>query len=246
MSQQQSDVVTPTSSSTSTSKSVDIRQNFHQENEQQINDKIQMQIQVSYMYESMAYYFKREDVALKGFSLFFRHSSEWAMKEFAERLMKYLNKRGGRVMLKPIDKPDRDEWGTPLECMKIALEYEKKLNAAFLELHDVAEKNNDAHMAHYVEDKFLDPQVKWIRKLACYIAQLQRVGTGIGEYVFDKELLFKYYAYPSTKKVIKEVTKCGLVGNVTDTGIHSHSNVVNNALLPITLPKLFKDLHINY
>jgi len=244
-SSQQSDVLkvgqtsSGTTSSISSSKSVDIRQNFTDESEQAINDKIQMQITASYMYESMAYYFKREDVALKGFSLFFRHSSEWAMKEFAEKLMKYLNKRGGRVQLKPIDKPKQDEWGTPLDCLKCVLEFEKKLNASFLELHDVAEKNKDKHMQHFLEDEFLDPQVKWIRKLACYIAQLQRVGTGIGEYIFDKELLFKYYVYPSTKEVVENIThQCGVnVGNL---------NQINNPLhntLPIVLPKMFKDLH---
>jgi ferritin heavy chain len=72
-----------------------------------------MCIQLSYMYESMAYYFDRDDVALKGFARFFYHNSTWDMEEFAEKLMKYINKRGGSVQLQNIDKPNRDEWGTP-------------------------------------------------------------------------------------------------------------------------------------
>lgn len=178
-----------------------IRQNFHADSEKGINDQIHMCISASYMYESMGFYFDREDVALKGFSRFFRHSSTWDMEEFAEKLMKYLNKRGGRVVLQNIEKPTNDTWGSPLECMQIALECEKSLNQSFLQLHDVAEKNQDSHMVHFLEDYFLDQQVAWIRKIGCYIAQLKRVGTGIGEYVFDKELLLKYTDYVAPTKI---------------------------------------------
>jgi len=208
-----------------------IRQNFHEENERGINDQIQMCIQSSYMYESMAYYFDRDDVALKGFARFFYHNSTWDMEEFAEKLMKYINKRGGTVQLQNIEKPNRDEWGTPLECMQLALECEKKLNAAFLQLHDVAEKNNDSHMQHFLEEHFLDEQVAWIRKIGCYIAQLKRVGSGVGEYIFDKELLVKYLDYPTTKDIIKHSTKYPSPGTP-------------GPVITKTLPKYFKSLNI--
>ena len=48
-----------------------------------------------------AFYFDRDDVALKGFSKFFRKSSE-EEREHAEKLMKYQNKRGGRIVLQAI------------------------------------------------------------------------------------------------------------------------------------------------
>jgi len=202
-----SDVSSSNVSSSNVSSDVSsktIRQNFHADNEKGINDQIHMCITSSYVYESMGFYFDREDVALKGFSRFFRHSSTWDMEVFAEKLMKYLNKRGGRVVLQNIEKPTNDTWGSPLECMQIALELEKSLNQAFLQLHDLAEKNNDSHMVHFLEDYFLDQQVAWIRKIGCYIAQLKRVGKGIGEYIFDKELLLKYTDYVAPTKVISK------------------------------------------
>lgn len=48
-----------------------------------------------------AFYFDRDDVALKGFSHFFKKSSD-EEREHAEKFMKYQNKRGGRVVLQPI------------------------------------------------------------------------------------------------------------------------------------------------
>ena len=48
-----------------------------------------------------AYYFDRDDVALKGFSKFFKDSAD-EEREHAEKFMKYQNMRGGRVVLQSI------------------------------------------------------------------------------------------------------------------------------------------------
>jgi ferritin heavy chain len=88
-----------------------IRQNYHDETEAAINKQINMEMYASYVYQSMAFYFERDDVALNGFSKFFKHNSD-EEREHAEKLMNYQNKRGGRVLLSDIKKPDKDEWGT--------------------------------------------------------------------------------------------------------------------------------------
>ena len=49
-----------------------------------------------------AWYFDRDDVALKGFQKFFKKSSE-EEHEHAEKMMKYQNLRGGHIVLQPID-----------------------------------------------------------------------------------------------------------------------------------------------
>jgi len=49
-----------------------------------------------------AWYFDRDDVALKGFHKFFKKCSS-EEREHAEKMMKYQNLRGGRVVLQPID-----------------------------------------------------------------------------------------------------------------------------------------------
>ena len=46
-------------------------------------------------------YFDRDDVALHGFHKFFKKSSD-EEREHAEKLMKYQNKRGGRIVLQQI------------------------------------------------------------------------------------------------------------------------------------------------
>ncbi len=87
-----------------------VRQNFHVDCEALINRQVQMELSASYTYQSLAMHFDRDDVALPGFHHFFSKSSE-EEREHAEKFMKYLNKRGGRIVLQSVPKPERDEWG---------------------------------------------------------------------------------------------------------------------------------------
>ena len=68
----------------------------------------------------------------------------------AEKLMKYQNKRGGRIVLQAIQKPDRDEWGTGLEALEAALALEKTVNQSLLDLHGIASSHNDAQVSGFV------------------------------------------------------------------------------------------------
>jgi len=146
-----------------------------------------MELYASYVYLSMAYYFDRDDVALPGFFKFFKKSSD-EEREHAQKLMKFQNERGGRIVLHNITKPV-EEWGSCVDAMTAALELEKNVNQALLDLHKISEKNGDAHMMDFLETHYLTEQVEAIKQLGDYVTNLKRVGTGLGEYMFDKETL---------------------------------------------------------
>ena len=135
----------------------------------------------------MAMYYERDDVALPGFSSFFKHNSD-EEREHAEKLMKYLNKRGGRIVLQDVKRPAQDEWGTALQSLEAAFDLEKKVNESLLGVHAVATRNNDPHLTNYLEEEFLDEQVEAIKQLGDLITKLRRAGPGLGEYMFDKDL----------------------------------------------------------
>nr|QJI07924.1 ferritin [Perna viridis] len=166
------------------------RQNFHIESEAGINRQINMELYASYCYQSMAFYFDRDDVALPGFSKFFKSSSD-EEREHAEKLMKYQNKRGGRIVLQDIKKPDRDEWGSALDAMQVALSLEKSVNQSLLDLHKTADSHGDAQMCDFIESEYLEEQVNAIKEISDHITQLKRVGTGLGEYIYDRESINK-------------------------------------------------------
>merc|ERR1719189_212678 len=102
-----------------------------QDSEAGINRQINMELYASYTYQSMSLYFDRDDVALPGFAKFFKASSD-EEREHAEKLMKYQNKRGGRIVLQDIKKPSNDEWGNGLEAMQVALQLEKSVNQSLM------------------------------------------------------------------------------------------------------------------
>ncbi|KAH9527122.1 soma ferritin [Dermatophagoides farinae] len=170
------------------SKTSRVRMNFHKECEDGINKQINMELYASYVYQQMAYHFNRDDVALPGFEKFFDESSK-EEREHAERFMKLQNQRGGRIVLDDIHKPQQQDWSSGLEAMRAALELEKTVNQALLDLHAVATKHNDAQFADFIETHYLTEQVEAIKKLADYITNLERCGPGLGEYLFDRHTL---------------------------------------------------------
>lgn len=133
------------------------------------------------------FYFDRDDIALKGFAKFFKKSSD-EEREHGQKFMTYQNNRGGRIVLQEVAKPNRNEWGTPLEAMKAALELEKTVNQSILILHEMASKHGDAHLCDFLESEFLTEQVEGIKELGDWVTKLKRAGDGIGVHILDKEI----------------------------------------------------------
>jgi len=170
------------------SKVSQVRQNFRSESEAGVNKQINLELYASYVYQQMAYHFDRDDIALPGFHKFFKESSE-EERGHAQKLMEFQNKRGGRIVLQDIQKPVKQDWSSGLEAMEAALELEKTVNQALLDLHAIATKNNDPQFQDFLETHYLTEQVDSIKKLADHVTNLRRVGPGLGEYMFDKESL---------------------------------------------------------
>ncbi|KAL6533081.1 2Fe-2S ferredoxin [Orobanche minor] len=93
------------------------RHKYADESEAAINEQINVEYSVSYVYHAMFAYFDRDNVALKGFANFFKESSA-EERGHAEKLMEYQNKRGGNVklqsMLMPLSEFDHAEKGDAL------------------------------------------------------------------------------------------------------------------------------------
>ena len=102
--------------------------------------------------------------------------------------MEYQNKRGGRVVLKDVAKPNQDEWGTCLEAFEAALALEKTVNQSILDLHGVASARNDPHLCDFLESEFLGEQVDDIKEKSDWITKMKNVGPGVGWHMIDREL----------------------------------------------------------
>ncbi|WKX88037.1 hypothetical protein Q1695_008001 [Nippostrongylus brasiliensis] len=163
-----------------------VRMNYSKEVEAGVNKQINIELYASYVYLSMSMHFERDDVALKNIAKWFRKQSD-EEREHAIKLMHYQNLRGGRVVMQPVNKPEKDEWGSALEAFQAALALEKFNNQSLLDLHAMASAANDAQMTDFLEGKYLEEQVESISEIAKMVTNLKRLGPGMGEYVFDKE-----------------------------------------------------------
>uniref|UniRef100_A0A8C6NMH1 Ferritin n=3 Tax=Nothobranchius TaxID=28779 RepID=A0A8C6NMH1_NOTFU len=168
-----------------------VRQNYHRDCEAAINKMVNLELFASYTYTSMAFYFSRDDVALAGFAHFFKENSD-EEREHAEKLLSFQNKRGGRIVLQDVKKPERNEWGSGLEAMQCALQLEKNVNQALLDLHKMASDRQDPHLCDFLESHYLNEQVEAIKKLGDHITNLTKMDANtskMAEYLFDKHTL---------------------------------------------------------
>merc|ERR1711953_1230192 len=150
------------------------RQNFHEECEAGINKQINMELTASYIYQSLAYYCDRDDVAFPHLHKMFKKSGE-EEREHAEKLMEYQNKRGGRIVLQDIKKPEVSEYGTVTDMLSLTLQLEKDVNQSLIDLHKIAEKHEDGQFADFIEGDLL--------------TRAKRCGNGLGEFLFEAEAL---------------------------------------------------------
>ncbi|CAD5206097.1 unnamed protein product [Bursaphelenchus okinawaensis] len=163
-----------------------IRQNYASDFEAALNKQINIELYASYVYLSMSFYFDRDDVALPNIAKWLKKQSD-EEREHAQAFMKYQNTRGGRIVLKSIQKPEKDDWGSALEAFQAALALEKYNNQSLLDLHKIADEANDVTACDFLEGKFLQEQVESIEEIGKIVTNLKRCGKGVGEFMFDKE-----------------------------------------------------------
>ncbi|XP_059496650.1 ferritin, heavy subunit-like, partial [Stegostoma tigrinum] len=138
-----------------------------------VNKQINVELTASYLYQSLMSYFDRDVVALAHVSRFFKHQSQ-EKQEHAEKLLKFQNQRGGRVLLQDVKKPERDEWSKSLQALQVALDLEKNVNQSLLDLHQLATAQTDPHLCDFLETHYLDEEVEIIKQLGDYITNLKR------------------------------------------------------------------------
>ena len=165
-----------------------IRQNYSTEVEAAVNRLVNMPLRASYTYLSLGFYFDRDDVALEGVGHFFRELAK-EKREGTERLLKLQNQRGGCALFLDVQKPSQDEWGKTQDAMEATFLVEKNLNQALLDLHGLASARGDPHICDFLENHFLNEEVKLIQKMGDHLTNPRRLAgsqAGLSEYLFER------------------------------------------------------------
>lgn len=59
---------------------------------------------------------------------------------------------------------------------------------SLLEIHGLASLHSDPNLCDFLDSEYLQEQVDGIKELSDHITNLNRVGEGLGVYMFDKNL----------------------------------------------------------
>jgi ferritin heavy chain len=179
---------------------VSICVNFDDQTVEWLNKLANQFLTTSYACTSMHYFWNRDSVGMYGFAQFCRFYSLANMR-IARIIMDYINGRGGAVELSNITLPSTQEWTSPTVCLEEVLELNKSLQEQVLEVHRIADKHNDEHTKNYLESEILEPVIVLARKIGVLLTNVQRAGTGVGEYQVNKDLHVYFNQFIGESKI---------------------------------------------
>jgi len=161
--------------------------------EDAINAQVNAELWSAYLYLSMAHNFEADGKS--GIANWFKVQFK-EEQAHAEIFMNYINQRGGRVWLKPIDAVET-EWATPLDAFKATLEHERKVTAMINNLYALAEAEHD-YATREMLNWFISEQVEEEESAQELIDKFTLIGNdGMGIYMLDQELAARVYNVPS-------------------------------------------------
>lgn len=156
-----------------------------------INLHVNKELTAYYAYLAFSIHFSRHDIALENTASYFKHASD-EEREHADKFVSYIQERGGIVVLKDIKAMMVTSGWTLLESLEKALEMEKDVLKSIFAIHAAAAKEGDAHLTSFLESDFFEEQTKEEDKYMRLIAIAKRMGSGLGEQLFDKDIITKY------------------------------------------------------
>lgn len=161
--------------------------------EDALNEQINAELWSAYLYLSMGMQF--ENAGLNGVANWFKVQFQ-EEQAHAEIFMKFVNQRGGRVLLKPIAAVDTD-WATPLDAFKATLAHEQKVTALINNLYSIAEEEKDYATRERLV-WFVNEQVEEEDSAQELIDKFTLIGNdGMGLYTLNQELAARAYTVPS-------------------------------------------------
>jgi ferritin len=115
--------------------------------EEALNEQINKELYSSYLYLAMSAY--SASIGLPGFAYWFKVQVQEETIH-GMKIFDYINRQGGRVMLKEIKEPPM-EFGTPIEMFQKTLQHEQFITRSINDLVDLARSEKDETTASFLQ-----------------------------------------------------------------------------------------------
>lgn len=160
--------------------------------EKEFNVQINKELYSEYLYLAMKTYFMEQN--LMGFVNWF---DVQVQEEHAHAMgmFNYLNERGGKIELLPIDKPEFSG-KTPLEIFEEVLKHEQYVTSRINTVYDVAEEIRDRAAMKFL-DWYIDEQVEEEASVDGVLSTLRLIGDDKKALLLlDKDLATRTFVAP--------------------------------------------------
>ena len=160
--------------------------------EKEFNIQINKELYSEYLYLAMKTYFMEQN--LMGFVNWF---DVQVQEEHAHAMgmFNYLNERGGKIELLPIDKPEFSG-KTPLEIFEEVLKHEQYVTSRINTVYDVAEEVRDRAAMKFL-DWYIDEQVEEEASVDGVLSTLRLIGDDKNALLLlDKDLATRVFTAP--------------------------------------------------
>ena len=163
------------------------------EMEEALNGQLNAEMYSAYLYLAMSAYFQSTN--LGGFANWMRVQYQEEMVH-AFKFYDFINERGGRVNLKPIDAPQA-EWESPLAAFEGAYSHEQKVTGLINDLVDLAIKKRD-HATNIFLQWFVSEQVEEEDSASAVVEKIKLVGDAKGGmFMLDREMGQRTFTQPA-------------------------------------------------
>jgi ferritin len=166
---------------------------LNKEMEKALNVQVNAEMYSAYLYLSMSAYFQSK--SLNGFANWMRVQAQEEMVH-AMKLYDFINERGGRVILEPIEAPPT-EWDSTLATFEAVYEHEQKVTGLINELVELALEKHD-HATNIFLQWFVSEQVEEEDSANDVVEKIKLVGDAKGGlFMLDRELGQRVFTPPA-------------------------------------------------
>jgi len=161
--------------------------------EKALNAQVNAEMYSAYLYLSMSAYFQSK--SLGGFASWMRVQAQEEMVH-AMKIYDFINERGGRVILAPIEAPPT-EWNSPLATFEAVYEHEQKVTGLINELVELALEKHD-HATNIFLQWFVSEQVEEEDSANDVVEKIKLMGDARGGlFMLDRELGQRVFTPPA-------------------------------------------------
>lgn len=153
-----------------------------------LSEQIAMELEAFYAYHALGSFFEHPDKAFFNVAKYF-HTMANEEAEHAEKFKNYLILRGIYPSYRDLKSFNPDKNMTLQQAFELALRFEQGVFASIRNIHTLASTAEDGHLTTFLEDIFYQDQLEAEQEINGYLTLIKRLGSGIGEFLFDKDAL---------------------------------------------------------